>query len=795
MSGPLGAQVSRFDLPAQDAVTGIPAFARQAGVQILVSEAAVRGRDTSGVHGDLSVEDALAELLEGTGLEITSNDGKTITLAIRHISRAASAPASVEDPADPALSEVVITANHRDERLQDVPSTVNAVRGATIRAKNAQDFRDYLTTVPGVNFSEGNLGQMRVSIRGVSDGIGSFDPLTGIYIDEAPVTEGYGPTLDPDVYDVERVEVLKGPQGTLYGAGSMGGTVRIITKKPVINAFEASGDAMGSDTNGGGVNGRVDAAVNLPLVNDRIAVRFSGGYRKDAGWIDDVYRNVQDANDIEKKNFHGQVLWHPEANTSVILRLMYQKSIAGQPNWEDIGQSEYRTSRAYSMYTDTEARLYSLTVQHDADWMSVTSASNYLIKNTGSGVDFTNVARPLILALSQVTLAPTEGVGLVNQEQLNLFTQEMRLASRGKTVLEWTLGGFYSNATTHFNQSLDFRQAPSIDAVTSGPAYLQSLNTFSTRQLAGFGELTYNITERIAVTAGIRQFEVSQPTTAVDSGILNGGNSRSQREQDSHSHTSKLALKYRLSSENLVYALAAQGYRNGVAGTPIPPVCAVQAAALGYSTIPNGVNPDKLWNYELGTKNAMLNGRLAANAAAFFIDWSNIQNQVALACGANFGINGGDAVSKGGELELWARPVESWTLNAAASYVDAHLTAVAPGVRATKDDPLPLVSRWSWNTSGQYDIKVTGALTGFLRAEVNHVGSRWNTYRTLTPTAYLMPSYTTLTLRVGIEGRNWSAAAFGTNLTDQHVIQYSPNTTYRQVAAPRTIGLNVRLDY
>jgi iron complex outermembrane receptor protein len=706
--------------------------------------------------------------------------------------RAQSTPDSV-----PVLEEVIVTAEHREQRLLDVPAAISVLSSSSLEAKNALDFRDYLTTVPGVNFTQGNIGQMRVAIRGISDGVSSYDPLTGIYIDEAPVTEGYAPTLDPDIYDLERVEVLKGPQGTLYGAGSMGGTVRIITKKPVLNTYQASADATVSDTEGGGVNERVDLAVNVPILEDRMALRLSGGYRHDAGWIDDIKRHVEDANDVDKRNFHGQLLLRPDENTSVILSLLYQKAKAGQPDWEDIGLGDYQTARAYSAYTDIEAKLYSLTIQHDTDWMSVSSATNYVRKNTGGGADFTSTVRGLLAALSHITLGPSEGVGLLNRDAFDGFTQEVRLASRGKHVLDWTLGGFYSYDETNFGQAVDFSAAPSTQGVVTGPGFLQSAQTYSTKQVAGFGELTYNITDRIAATGGGRVFNVLQQTTVVGSGILNGGNTQSQAQANNSSQIGKFALKYQPSADNMLYAQAAQGYRNGVpTGATLPPVCLPQAAALGYTTIPQLVRPDSLWNYEIGSKNRLMQGRATINVAAFYIDWKDIQSSVSLPCGGGFSINGGRAVSEGGEFEGTVQPLEGLTLTGSATYVDAYLSSPAPGVRANPGDRLPDTSKWSANASAQYETRVTNTLNGFIRGEANYVGDRWNNFRAIgAPRAVLMDPYTTLTLRLGLSHDNWTAALFGTNLTNRHVVLLNSGTTYREVAAPRTIGLNVRYDY
>lgn len=707
------------------------------------------------------------------------------------------ANATREDGATANLGDIVVTALRRDQRLQDVPAAVSVLDGETLKAKGAQDLRDYLATAPGVNFTENPLGAMRVTIRGVSDGIGATDPLTGIYIDETPITESFSATLDPDIYDVDRVEVLKGPQGTLYGSGSMGGTVRIIGRKPRLNAYEASIGATAADVAHGGTNARVDGVVNLPVIEDLMALRVSAGYRKDAGWIDDVLRDEKDGNEVEKQNVRAQLLLTPGPDTDIILGFLYQKDDRGLPWFDDISLPDYQTARAFRQSGGSEARLYSLTLRQNWDRMALTAATNYLRKDGFSTLDSTANLRGPISGMLGVTLGATEGVGVKNRDEFSLFTQEVRLSSTGDNRFDWLVGGFYSNGSTKFPQVFDFSQAPTAAAVMSGDDFYTSTQRYDTHQTAVFGELTFNATEKLSLTAGVRGFNVNQRNVTRSSGLFNGGTSSTDMEADISSSTVKLLAKYQIDRNHMLYAQAVQGYRNGGPTGNVPlAACSAALTAAGYSGVPTSYGADKLWNYELGSKNSFANGRVQLNGSAFYIDWSDIQSTIGLTCGFSFVTNAGKAVSKGLELETVIYPIEGLTLTGSTAYVDAELTEAAAGTVGWSGDPLPLTSKWSWSAGVNYERDLVQGLTGFIGGEVSYVGERWNTFRSAGPArATLMDDYTLVSARIGVRKDNWTLSLFGTNLTDERVVNNVNGIAYETVGRPRTIGISIAADF
>lgn len=798
----------QFDIPEQPAGEALNAFARQSGWRILFPYDEVEGRRTRAIKGVMGADAALQALLQDAGLEMVSRKDGVITLCAERDGKCAvpvqgvpgdEAGSSASDAGSGGVTDmqnVIVTAFRREQQLQEVPASISVLSGEKIRSQGAQDFRDYLTTMPGVNFTEGNTGAMRVTIRG----IGAFgnDPLTGIYIDETPITESYFATLDPDVYDLDRVEVLRGPQGTLYGSGSMGGTVRIITRKPELNWFEASVDATTTSLAHGGWGRRVDGMVNIPLVDDRLAFRASAGYRTDDGWIDNFYRGEADANWVEKKNLRTQLLYQPSEETSVILGLLYQGEDHGLGNLQDPSLPDFRISRSFRDFGGSDARLFSLTANHDFGEATLTSASNYMDKDTSIANDAGTGIRGVIGQLLGVTLEPDEGIGVHSNTAFELFTQEVRLASNGGGRVDYVVGGFYSNATADVLQVFDFEHAPTAAAVQDGADFYTSAQQYDTRQVAAFGEFTFHANDYFSVTAGFRAFEFNQRNTNHASGTLNGATTTTVGDVTNSSTQQKYLVEFKPTKKNLLYAQASQGYRNGGPTGDFPlAACEDALAELGYTTVPKSYGPDTLWNYEIGSKNTLADGRVTLNGAAYYVDWTDIQLDARLGCGFGLAINAGKAVSKGFELETTIQPIRGLTLAGSVAYTDAELKHSAPGVRAGDGDPIPYVSDWSWNASAQYRFPLPNGFDMFMRGELNHVGNRWNDTRSIGPAAMLLDSYTLAGVRIGISKDNWTAALFANNLFDERIIaqRTSGGLPIETVGRPFTIGVTTRFTF
>jgi iron complex outermembrane receptor protein len=712
--------------------------------------------------------------------------------------------AADEINADPevVLQEIVVTAERRTEKLQDVPAAIAVLQGDSLAAQGAQDYKDYLSTVPGVNYSEVGYRESRVVIRGVSDGLSTTDPLTGIYIDEAPVTQGASPTFDPSIYDIDRVEVLKGPQGTLYGAGSMGGTVRIITKKPQMNTFEGAVEATYGDIDHGGDLYRVDSVFNAPLVTDVAAVRIVGSYRNQDGFIDNIYPGDErrDINTVEKKNIRAQLLVKPESNTSVLLGFMYQDEALGGSDYSDVGLPRYEQSRAYHESGPSQARLASLTVIHEFSGATLTSATNYLDRNTTQDVDATSAFRGIVGFLTGAPLPPNDGLGIQTLEHFTVFSEEVRIQSSQPGPFQWLGGVFYSDQRSNSVQTFDPSQAPSLAAVFTGPQIYQDGSDYYTRQLAAFGELTYKFNERLSGTVGARVFNFKQHNVDNTDGLLNGGPSGDDVRSSASSETEKYLLDYKLTPDNHIYAQAEQGFRAGGPNSPVPQsICGADLAALGYATAPTQYQPDKLWNYEVGSKNTLLDNRLTVDGAAYYVDWNRIQSSIGLpTCLFGFTTNGGHAVSKGSELAVSVEPIRRWNVSASVSYTDAKLVTAAAGTGISSGDELPLVSKVSWNASTDYGLPVAAGLSATMHVDVTRVGSRWDEFASVSPYTREMPAYISTNLRFGVVAAHWAASIYATNLFDAYIVNYaaaSASAPYNVLGLPRVIGVNARYSF
>lgn len=700
------------------------------------------------------------------------------------------------------LEEIVVTALRRTQKLQDVPASLTVVSGDQLAAKGAQDYTDYLNAVPGVTYADNGYRGSRVVIRGVSDGLVATDPLTGMYIDEAPVTQGDQPTFDPSLYDVERIEVLKGPQGTLYGAGSMGGTVRVIMNKPQIGRFEGAVEGTYGATAHGGDLYRVDGVLNAPLGDDFAALRIVGSYRDEDGFIDNVHpgREREDVNSVEKKNVRAQLLLKPQDRTSVLLAFMYQdEDLQGTP-FSDQTLARYEQDRVYAQTGPGDTSLSSVTIEHEFDWANLTSATNYLDKNSAANIDATTFFGGLVGALTGIAVGPNEGLGITTDVDFRVFSQEVRLASSGDNRLRWLVGGFYSDERSTLAQEFDLREAVAVSEQFTGADLFTSRPQSKERQLAAFGELTYEFTDKLSATVGLRGFEIRTDSSTTSGGILNGGNTTTSMHAKSSSATQKYLIDYKLTSDNHIYAQAAQGFRAGGPNDVVPTsVCGADLADLGYASAPSQFEPDKLWNYEIGSKNVFLDRRLTLNAAAFYIDWDKIQSNIPLpTCGFDFTANAGTAVSKGFEIEAVVQPIDGLNIAASVGYTDARLTQAAAGTTAADGDRLPLAARLSWNVSGQYDFPVGPNLSGFARVEVNRVGDRWSQFESSTGST-LMDTYVATNLRLGLSGQNWSTAIYAANLFDEYIVTYVPvlgtGVAYDVVDSPRVIGVNVRYSF
>jgi outer membrane receptor protein involved in Fe transport len=714
----------------------------------------------------------------------------TVCAGTQVMAEESSAPVSVE--------EIVVTAQKRSERLQDVPVSVTAVEAAGLTERNALQLQDYLNDVP--NVSAGDLGNGRTSvvIRGISTGFGN-NPTTGFTIDDVPfgssTSSGLGDVLVPnlDPADLQRVEVLRGPQGTLYGASSMGGLVKYVTVDPRTDDVGGQVEVDGSTVAHGGAGYGTRGSVDVPVLKDELGVRLSGFYRHDPGYIDDTLQHRSDVNSGKTYGGRAAALWHIVPSVDLRLAALIQNRSADASGTEDVsaagvpltGDLTHQKLPGTDGY-DTKVRLYSATLTADLGDLTLTSISGYNEIETNYPQDVSGNFGPFTPAFYGQSLA----VRINNLFQTHKFSQEVRLASASNHHLEWQVGAFYTHETSPITESI-FPVAPGTGAALP----LQSLVGVDSRsaykEAAGFGDLTYYFTDRLDLTVGGRYSHNSQDSNEVDTGALIGPDpSVTVASSSDHSWTYLVTPRFHISDSLMSYARVASGYRPGGSNAGAVP------------GVPATFGPDRTVNYELGLKGDLLNRRLSFQADVFYIDWTHIQvRQVDVNNGFSYYGNAGKAKSRGTEISVEARPAAGLTLGANLSYTDAFLTEPAPpGVYAPSGSRLPNSSKWAGNVSAQQEMPLTQSINGFGSIKVNYTGDRLAGFQTkATVPRFVLPSYTTLDVELGAKAEQWTTTFFARNLTDKRAFLDANalnsvtgvGAYYASVIMPRTFGVSL----
>ncbi|WP_415289109.1 TonB-dependent receptor [Brevundimonas sp. S1H14] len=700
----------------------------------------------------------------------------------------AQAPTQAQAPAQDAsvLDEIIVTATRRSLRLSDVPLSIQAISGADLERQGAVNFADYGRTVAGVSFIDAGPGRSQIFIRGVSTG-GDVDTgkesTVGVYIDETPVTEG---SSQPDLklYDIDHIEVLRGPQGSLYGSGSLGGTVRVLTKQPDFNGFGGYVQALGSSTHEGGSNGAVNGWVNLPI-NDKLALRAVAYTLHNDGFLDNGFSGARDINDEDTYGGRLALRFQPTEALNVVLTGLYQRS--------DIGAYNRVTDHFPDLVIDQSApepsidqhSIVNLKVDWNLGFAKLTSSTSHFDRRRRfeNDIDY----------FLEAGFGIPRGYSPLTYEAATT-SQELRLASNGEGRLQWVAGAFYLNRDDGFNQTINILGTP--PAATPGGNLYYADTRLNTEQIAGFGEVSYNLSAALTATVGLRVSKTSRGTLAVRDGPALGGRSEIPGDFDETSTTPKFNLSFNPNENSLVYVQAAKGFRIGGINPGLPP-CGVGCTVSVGDTF----GSDTLWNYEAGAKLDLLDRRLNITAAAFYIDWTDIQLNVSRGDGFNGFMNAGDATTSGFEIEASGRVSEHLRLGGQVTFTNAQLDNLTPGVMdvAADGDRLPDVARWNAAANAEWGAAVFGDGYVYLRGDLQYVGDRVSS---LGAASLPLKAYTLVNLRVGLEMGGFEGAIFVTNLADERaelsrnqvagVRDGSPIVFDRYtINVPRTVGVSL----
>jgi iron complex outermembrane recepter protein len=795
-------------LPPESLAAALRRIQAQTDSRLVYSPDQVKGVMTGALSGSFTVTEALGALLKDTSLTYRVDGGGAIVIAPRG---KAGAPISVLSPqAEPAqLAEIVVTAQKRLQAARDVAGSLTALSGGALEEHGARSIAEFAAYVPGLSFVTSTPGLGQLTLRGITTGVQQSSATVATYVDDTPFTPAArtasGTTVVPDIdpFDVQRVEVLRGPQGTLYGAASMGGLLKYVTVAPDPAAFGArlSADAGAVDGLFGSYG--VRAMVNLPVSGDA-ALRLSANMRQDKGFIDDLGDGVRRENGSNQAGGRLSFLYRPSDRLSVRWSSLYQTNHVDGLPVEDLvyatGRPAYGAltqKRALAETTSENYAVHNLTVDWGLGWASLVSSTSYAEINIRSHSDETALlgataayystllGYPLAYAAARV-VAPTS----IEDRK---FTQELRLVSPEAGRFKWLTGLYFTRETTDTGQAYQVYSATG-SAVAPLIARAYSLQVPSTfKEYAAFANASYDLTEALNVAIGARFSHNRQTAEQAATGFLNNpyaptAVTRLASVSSEDVGTYYFAPRWRVSEAVNAYAVVSSGYRPG-GPNGVPPAA---------PTIPSSYASDHLWNYEAGLKTQWLDRRLLVDASVFYIDWTDIQLS-ATSSGFSYLVNGGKASSRGVEFDLSYRPVRGLTLGANGAYTRARLDGAVASIGGRAGDQLPTVPRASFALLGDYSFPVFGRWTASVGATYRYVGERNSSFSASVKQPNLkMPAYDTLDLRVGLADRDWTLGLYADNVLDERGL-LSVDTSLVPVGlaargtviTPRTVGVRV----
>lgn len=723
-----------LDISSQPIGDALNEFAHQAGLQVVFYTDIGRGLMAPAVTGAFTAKEALERLLAGTGLhyqfigagtvvirdskgERTSDVASASAGALR-LAQAAVTTTSVRSSAEAPqiaaelprqltesgsqLEEIIVSAQKREERLIDVPISIVALSGQELERRKVTSLDDLSLFVPGLSIQSSGSFQRRIVLRGISNIFGSSS-LIGLYLDEADVTSASpSAQLDLRTYDLDRIEVLRGPQGTLYGAGSAGGTIRFLTKDPVLDRFEMKADVAVLFTQDGGPGQRIEAVVNVPLKSNELGLRIAGTFDHEGGWIDQPLADVENYNGQNLTNVRVKALWQPVPQLAVnALALIHRNDAAPNVGEDADGNYVQGFNQTSTPSGEDDYDVLNLTLNYDASAFRVVSSTSYL--QTDKEMRRFGGRFPLTPPPS----AQFEYLYTLPVSSTYVLTEELRLSSVDAGPWQWTLGGFYRDARA-LSSNPGFYFGLPVPSGAPLPALIPgSQSDQSSRASAVFGDASYEMTDRITIGAGLRYFEDRQEFAS--GGVESLGPAQSGKF---HALSPRLYAQFKVSRVLNTYLSAAEGFRSG-----------------GFNLLNQpSYDPEHVRTYELGAKMTVADGRVGANAALFYSDYTDYQivgyvPSLAL----NITSNAGSARIAGVELDLSWQPGDQWYLGLSGNYLDTEFYEINVASSSyAVGDPVDLIPNYTVTGSVQRDFDLSGK-RGFLRMDYDRRGRA--TYR------------------------------------------------------------------
>lgn len=719
--------------------------------------------------------------------------GLTLALAGQGFAQTAPEPAPVA-PADETV--VIVTANKKSENLQKVPQAVNVVGQMQLTQFHATQLTDIAAYVPGLQVdSQGTPGKTQISIRGLAP-IGD-NATAAIYIDETPIgtssfhNNGASEGLDLLPYDIQRIEVLKGPQGTLYGANALGGLVKYVTTMPSLKHTEIDlGVDVSSVSHAADAGTGFRARIDTPLIPDRLGFIASYAEANSPGFIDNARTGEEDQNDSKQKSGRLAFLWQASDDVRVRLGYLYSNTHAdgnasvamdaSKPIYGDLTDDNY-TANTF----DKVLNYYTFDINWDLNWANFVSATSFSRQKSKAVYDQTHIYQSITGLFGE----PDDIISFPKPLGLSRFSQELRLSSKQGVKLEWQIGAYYNEEEGSNRQDLLVTNADGSPNTTLMPFFIAELPT-TYQETAIFGNVDYHFTDRFDLGAGARFSRNNQtyrqfldgnlvPLLGLPTGFSPLGKSAEGV------WTYALSPKFQINRNLMTYARISSGYQPGGPNVALPGV-------------PAFVNSSTITSYEIGLKSQLLDRRATLNVALFSLDWQKIQVLAQSSGGVGYTMNGGTARSQGFEADGNFRASDKLSFTASVAYTDAYITEDIPSLGGVKGDALPFIPKWSGSVRADYNFTVSSHWDGHVGGGVRLVDDRKSPG--VNQLASLdTPGYAALDVNADISNGKYTIRLFAKNLTDTraYLSKYSVNDgltgdfyEYEAVPIqPRTIGI------
>ena len=747
-----------------------------------------------------------------------------------------------------ALGDVIVSANKKSERLQDVAMSISVLTAKELQRTGATQFRDYASSIPNLSFgTQGGGGAFndgrtsnQISLRGIT-GVNT----TAMYIDETPLPAN----IDPRLVDVARIEVLRGPQGSLYGSSTMGGAIKVVTNQPNAAQREISAMLTGAKVQEGTGDYGVNGIFNLPIVKDKIALRATGFYEQQTGVYDHVAnknvallntgeieafdstlnKNIKIKTDDcsgcaakDKENVDGKTIYgfqaslgfYPNKNISIVPKVMYQSLEGKGYDFADNSPDNFKLNRSSSVeekYSDKWIH-YSVLGNFTLGQGKIVSSTSYTGRNYTEQEDEGTFLSTAILGHSATV--PDFWAGVINRDgSFKKFAQELRYQSQLTGKINFLAGLYYGNETlTELGVSKKPGFIRFLTAAAPIPVEVKDeLNSFDwfninnsqkIQEAAFFGELYYDVTKKLRVTAGLRYFVATSKRNFVGFGAPYDYNEvLVNQDVKDDGLNPKLNLTYKLDDNKMIFATVSKGYRLGGLNAALPALWAKPELESLKVLPPSKYKADFLWNYELGFKSAFAENKVIFNVTAFYNNWQNLQQRRFFPrIGLGYVSNVGSASTKGLELELNTNLIKPLSAGIGLGLLNTRIEETSEDLDAKVGDPILFTPKITFSANGQYTHELGKGTQLFFRANAQHVGERYSSFGYKEDRARVLAAYTLVNARIGYVAEHYEINLFVNNVTGAQanfgdvtsLAAETPGRPRYMTNRPRTIGLMLK---